>query len=364
MEKKLRIGIIGTGGIAHAHMRPYISFKDVKIVGAADIVPGKAREFLNKYDLQDVPAFESARELIANVQMDGVSVCTYNTTHAEVTIAALEGGIHVLCEKPMSFTLQEAVDMVKASQKADRMLTIGFQPRYDHMRRRVDEIIASGALGKVYYIESGGGRRRGIPGSTFVDKEKAGFGCLGDIGCYSIDECLHAVKYPKPLTVSALATDYFGKNPKYWPGYQTFDVDDFSVAFVRMEDEVNFVFKQSWAMHADSLGDTMWLGTEGAIKISNSFDYANKPSRVMYYTDVNGQHIDSFVLPSHAFDAYSGPAARDSFAAKIRDFVDAILENRPAPVPGEEIIYNQAICDGIYRSSKLKKEVEIIIPSF
>lgn len=364
MEKKLRIGIIGTGGIAHAHMRPYMSFEDVEIVGAADIVPGKARAFLDKYGLQNAPAFESAEELIANVAMDGVSVCTYNTTHADVTIAALEGGIHVLCEKPMSFTLQEAVDMVKASKKADKMLTIGFQPRYDYMRQRVDEIIGSGALGKVYYIQSGGGRRRGIPGSTFVDKEKAGYGCLGDIGCYSIDECLHAVKYPKPLTVSAMATDYFGKNPKYWPGYETFDVDDFSVAFVRMEDDVNFVFKQSWAMHADSLGDTLWLGTEGAIKINNGFDYNNKPSRVMYYTDVNGQHIDSFVLPSHAFDAYSGPAGRDIFAAKIRDFVDAILENRPAPIPGDEIIYNQAICDGIYRSAKLKKEVEIIIPSF
>jgi predicted dehydrogenase len=123
------------------------------------------------------------------------------------------------------------------------------------MRKKVDDIIASGALGKVYYIQSGGGRRRGIPGGTFVDGTKAGFGCLGDIGCYSIDECLHAVKYPKPLTVSAIATDYFGKNPKYWPDADSFDVDDFSIALVRMEGDVTFVFKQSWAMHADSLGD-------------------------------------------------------------------------------------------------------------
>lgn len=363
MGKKLRIGIIGTGGIAHAHMRPYMSFEDVEIVGAADIVPGKAREFLDQYKLTQAPAFESAQELLANVEMDGVSVCTYNTTHAEVTIAALEAGIHVLCEKPMSFTLQEGVDMVRASKKSGKMLTIGFQPRYDYMRQKVDEIIGSGTLGKVYYIQSGGGRRRGIPAGTFVDAAKAGYGCLGDIGCYSIDECLHAVKYPKPLTVSAMATDYFGKNPQYWADAENFNVDDFSVAFVRMEGDVNFVFKQSWAMHADSLGDTLWLGTEGGIKISNGFDYNNKPSRVMYYTDVNGQQIDSFVLPSHAFDAYSGPAQKDSFAAKIRDFVDAILQNRPAPIPGEEILYNQAICDGIYRSAKLKKEVEIIIPS-
>lgn len=363
-EKKLRIGFIGTGGISHAHMNHYKNFQDVEIVGACDIVPGKAREFLDRYDLTSAPAFEHYSELLKNVEMDGVSICTYNTTHAECAVAALEAGVHVLCEKPMSFTLQEAADMVIASKKAKKILTIGFQPRFDFWRNKVDSMIASGAIGKVYYIQSGGGRRRGIPGGTFVDKEKAGYGCLGDIGCYSIDECLHAVKYPKPLTVSAIATDYFGKNPKYWPGADTFDVDDFSVALVRMEDDVNFVFKQSWAMHADTLGDTLWLGTEGAIKVKNTFDGARPPSRVMYYTDVDGNQIDSYVLPSHSFNAYSGPNFDDIWYGKMRTFVDAVKTNGPAPVPGEEIIYNQAICDGIYRSSKSGKEVEIIMPNF
>lgn len=360
---KLRIGIVGTGGIAHAHMKPYMTFGDVEIVGACDIVPGKAREFLDKYGLEKAPAFESVYDLIKNVQMDGASVCTYNTTHAECAIALLESGIHVLCEKPMSFTLAEAVDMVRASKKANKFLTIGFQPRYDFMRKKVDDIIASGALGKVYYVQSGGGRRRGIPAGTFVDKAKAGYGCLGDIGCYSIDECLHAIKYPKPLTVSAIATNYFGKNPKYWPGADTFDVDDFSVALVRMEGDVTYVFKQSWAMHADTLGDTLWLGTEGAIKILNTQDELKRPSRVMYFTDVNGQHIDSYVLPTIPFNAYEGSSPVDIWPAKMRGFVDALLTGGPAPVPGEEILYNQAICDGIYRSSKLKREVEIEIPT-
>jgi len=362
MKKKLRIGIIGTGGIAGAHMGAYSQFDDVEIVGGADIVPGKAREFLDKWKLPKARAFDSAMDLIKNVEMDGVSVCTYNTTHAECVIAALEGGLHVQCEKPMSFTLQEAADMVNASRKAKKMLTIGFQPRYDYMRRKVDDIIASGALGKIYYIQSGGGRRRGIPAGSFVDKAKAGYGCLGDIGCYSIDEMLHAVKYPKPLTVSAIATNHFGKNPKYWPDYNTFDVDDFSVALVRMEGEMTYVFKQSWAMHADSLGDNLWLGTEGGLKIIQGHDAHNRESRVMYYTDVNGMHIDSQVLPSHPFNAYEQPKYKDIFVMKVRDYCDAILEGRPAPIPGEEILYNQAICDGIYRSAKLGREVEIVIP--
>lgn len=362
MSEKIKIGIVGTGGIAHAHMEQYVKFNDVEIVGACDIVPGKARDFLDRHNLKDAPAFESVEELIKNVQMDGASVCTYNTTHAVCTITLLEAGVHVLCEKPMSFTIQEAADMVKASKKANKILTIGFQPRFDFMRRKVDKIIESGALGKVYYVQSGGGRRRGIPGSTFVVKEKAGFGCLGDIGCYSIDECLHAIKYPKPLTVSAIATNYFGKNPKYWADAANFDVDDFSVALVRMEGDVTFVFKQSWAMHADTLGDTLWLGTEGAIKILNGRDDSNKPSRVMYLTDVNGNHIDSYVLPDMPIVPLDDERPINMWFGKMRSFVDAVKTGGAAPIPGEEILYNQAICDGIYRSSKLGKEVEIDIP--
>jgi Predicted dehydrogenases and related proteins len=363
MGDKLKIGICGTGGIAHAHMDRYVKFGDVEIVGACDIVPGKARAFLDEYGIKDKPAFNSVFELIKNVQMDGASVCTYNTTHAECAIALLEAGVHVLCEKPMSFTLQQAVDMVRASRKSGKFLTIGFQPRYDFMRRRVDNLIETGVIGKVYYIQSGGGRRRGIPGGTFVDESKAGYGCLGDIGCYSIDECLHAVKYPKPLTVSAIATDYFGKNPEYWPDAANFNVDDFSVALVRMEGDTTFVFKQSWAMHADSLGDTLWLGTKGAIKILNGHDELNRPSRVMYFTDINGQHVDSYIEPNVPFDAYGGAHPMDIWDGKMRGFVDALHTGGPAPVPGEEILYNQAICDGIYRSSKLHKEVEIEIPT-
>lgn len=109
----MTVGIIGTGGIAHAHMRAYQQMPDVRIVGAADIVPGKARAFLDEFGLKDVPAFESKEELLT-LKPECVSVCTYNSTHAECAIAALEAGCDVLCEKPMSVTLAQAVDMARA----------------------------------------------------------------------------------------------------------------------------------------------------------------------------------------------------------------------------------------------------------
>ena len=117
--KKLRVGIIGTGGIANAHMRAYQQIPEVEIVGGADIVPGKAREFLDRYELTDAKDFTSAEELL-KMDLDAVSVCTYNSTHAECTVAALEAGVHVLCEKPMSIILDEGVAMCRAEKKSGK----------------------------------------------------------------------------------------------------------------------------------------------------------------------------------------------------------------------------------------------------
>jgi predicted dehydrogenase len=116
-------------------------------------------------------------------------------------------------------------------------------------------------------------------------------------------------------------------------------------------------------MHSDSLGDTLWLGTEGGIKIIQRLDEVNRPSRYLYFTDVNGMHIDSVIEPSVPFDAYGHAPEKDIFWQKVRAFVDAVKSNGPPPIPADEILFNQAICDGIYRSSKLKKEVEINIPA-
>ena len=108
MDSKIRIGIIGTGGIAHSHMRSYLEMNDVEIIGASDIIPGKARAFLDEFGLTTVPDFTDNRKLL-DLKPDGVSVCTYNTQHDVCAIAAMKAGVHVLCEKPMSVTLDQAV---------------------------------------------------------------------------------------------------------------------------------------------------------------------------------------------------------------------------------------------------------------
>ena len=186
----------------------------------ADLIPGKAEAFKEKWGVKgDVHFYPDHKSMIDNEELDAVSVCTYNATHAECTIYALEHGINVLLEKPMCVTLDEAADIVRAEKKSGKILSIGFQPRYDANMQMIKKIVESGTLGEIYYIQTGGGRRRGIPNSTFIEKKTAGIGALGDIGCYSLDMVLNAIGYPTPKTVSGYKSAVFGTSTEYQSVY-------------------------------------------------------------------------------------------------------------------------------------------------
>lgn len=171
-KKKLRIGIIGTGGIAHAHANAYKQFDDVEIVAGADIIPGKARKFLDEFGWTEATAYENHEELCARDDIDAVSVCTYNSQHAAPTICALTSGKDVMLEKPMCVTLDEAKAIRAVEKATGHFVTVGFQPRYGANVKKVREVISSGALGKVYYVVVGGGRVKGIPGRTFIERTR------------------------------------------------------------------------------------------------------------------------------------------------------------------------------------------------
>ena len=149
-EKKLKIGIIGCGWIAEAHIESYLEMDDVEIVGAADLIPGKAEAFMERYGVKGVRFYPSHKELIDNEQLDGVSICTYNTQHAAPAIYALKHGVNVLLEKPFTVTLDEAIEVMKAEKESGKVLSIGFQPRGDLNMQMIKKIVESGALGKVY----------------------------------------------------------------------------------------------------------------------------------------------------------------------------------------------------------------------
>lgn len=362
LSKKIKVGIIGTGWIAEAHAANYLRCPDVEVVAAADLVPGKAEKFCKANHLEGVHLYPDHKSMIDAEDLDAVSVCTYNRTHAECAIYALEHGVNVLLEKPMCVTLDEAVDICKAEKKSGKILSIGFQPRFDENMKLVKNIVQSGELGDVYYIQTGGGRRRGIPtpyGTSFIEDKTAGIGALGDIGCYSLDMVLNAIGYPKPLTVSGYTSNFFGKDPVNYPGHPDyagkFGVDDFAAAFVRLEGGIILDFRISWAMNMDTAGDTLILGKKAGLRIPSTECWNGSiggPLKI--YKTIVGSDVET-VIPERTNN-------EDNFYNKIRYFVDAVKEGGKAPVPSSQILYNQAIIDGIARSAKEGREVTINIP--
>ena len=368
--RKFRIGIIGCGWIAGAHAKCYKNIPNVEIVACADIVPGKAAAFMKEYGIEGAKTdYASHKEMLddESLRLDGVSICTYNRAHAEPAIYALKKGINVMLEKPFTVTLDEAIEVMKAEKESGKILTIGFQPRLDANMQQIKKIVQSGELGQIYYIQTGGGRRRGIPtpfGTSFIAKETGGIGALGDIGCYSLDLVLNAIGYPKPLTVSGYKSDFFGKDPNY-SGYpdskkaeyaKAFGVDDFAAAFVRLEGGIILDFRIAWAMNLDTPGDTIIMGTKGSLRVPSTDCWNgsfNKPLKI--YHEVAGLQTVTEIplIPSDNVNL---------FEKKLRSFIDAIEFNKPAPVPSSQIVYNQAIIDGIAKSAETGHEVEVVIP--
>ena len=357
-NKKLKVGIIGTGWIAESHIQSYKIQPDVEIVAAADLIPGKAEKFMERFGVSGVRFYPSHKEMIDNEELDGVSICTYNTQHAEPTIYALKKNIPVLLEKPFTVTLEEAEAVCKAEKESTAFVSVGFQPRFDANMQMIKKIVDSGVLGKIYYIQTGGGRRRGIPGSTFIEKSTGGIGALGDIGCYSLDMVLNAIGYPKPLTVSGYVSDYFGKNPKYnGKDAERFSVDDFGAAFIRLEGGIILDFRIAWAMHVNTPGDTIIFGTEGALRIPSTDCWNGSVGGPMtIYHDVCGAQTET-VIPILQNSGKGG-----LFDKKIRSFLDAIATNGPAPVPTSQILYNRAILSGLATSAELGREIPLQIP--
>jgi len=361
--RRVRVGIIGTGWIAAAHVKSYLNMPDVDIVAGADLIPGKAERFFESYGVKGARCFRNHTEMLENMELDAVSVCTYNSTHAECAIAALEKGVNVLLEKPFTVTLDEAVEVCRAEKRSGKVLSLGFQPRFDPNMRMIKRIVESGELGDIYYTQTGGGRRRGIPvpyGTSFIERDTAGIGAVGDIGCYSLDMVLNAIGYPRPLTVSGYRGAFFGTNPAYYrnhPEYaRKFGVDDFAAAFIRLEGNVVLDFRIAWAMNMDTTGDTLFYGTKAGLRI---------PSTECWNGTVGG--------PMKAYKQFAGnevcmeiPVIESEglnlFDCKIRTFLDAVKDGGAAPVPAAQILFNQAIIDGIVKSSAEGREITIEIP--
>ena len=349
MAKKVRVGVIGTGGIANAaHLPGYAQIPDECEIAALCDIDGEAlRKTAEKYP-QATQTFDDYRKLLEMDDLDAVSVCTPNYAHHGPAVAALKAGKHVLCEKPIAMNAREAEEMVATARKEKKILQVGYMSRFSPANQTLKKFIDAGELGEIYYARAEAMRVRGIPGwGVFIDKSKQGGGPLIDIGVHILDLTLWLMGHPKPTYASGVTYQKFGTRGDVvgfmgqWD-HKNFTVEDMASALIRFENGASVVLEASFVANLkEELNGTILLGTEGGAQTSP-------------LTITQERHGSVF-----SFEPKIPNRDRNSYHAEIKDFVRCIREGDEPLVTGEHGLMVSRIMDAIYRSSDEGREVPV-----
>jgi predicted dehydrogenase len=343
--KTLKVGIIGSGGIAQAvHIPGYLKLPDVQVVALCDTNPDTLKQAAEKFGVKQT--FSDWRAMLRKVELDMVNVCTPNCYHAAPTIAALQAGAHCMVEKPMAVSAAQARAMCNAAKRAKRLLMVGQNNRYRSDVQWLRRAAQKGDFGEFYFGEALCVRRRGIPAwGTFIEKKHSGGGALFDLGVHALDMAWYVMGHPKPVTVSGATYAKFGPRKDVVQGMgkfdpKRFDVDDLGVGFIRFANGATLILKSSWAGNLQDEFSVSLLGTEGGFTTSPFVVYTEAHGNLVNVTPVNLPHVETH-------------------AEEIRLFVEAIRKGLPSPIPGEQGLVTTAMLEGIYRSSELGREVRL-----
>lgn len=360
MEQKIKIGIIGCGGIANGkHMPAYKNLSDeAEMVAFCDIIVERAEKANNDYADGKGKVFTDYRELLKE-PLDAVCVCTPNISHCEITVAALLAGKHVICEKPMAINYKEAKAMLEAKAKSGKLLTIGYQNRYrpevSYLKQEADK----GTFGDIYFARAKALRRRAVPTwGVFLDEEKQGGGPLIDIGTHSLDLTLYVMNNYKPKY--AVGTVYHKLNNQTqtanaWGDWDPdkFTVEDSAFGFVVMENGATISVDASWALNCADIGEaqTMICGTKAGADMPNDLK--------LRINGVNNgtQYITVPDFASGGVDFFEGAGCNTPPILEAKTFLNAIRKKEQLVVLPEQAIVVTRILEAIYESAKTGKPV-------
>lgn len=358
---KLKIGIIGCGGIANGkHMPALKRIEEAEMVAFCDIELEKAEKAAKEYGTENAKVFKDYKELL-KTDVDVVHVLTPNKNHSEITVAALEAGKHVMCEKPMAINTAEAQKMLDAAKRTGKKLTIGYQNRFNPDAQHLKRMCDNGELGEIYFARALAVRRRAVPTwGVFLDEEKQGGGPLIDIGTHALDltlwfmdnyepEMVVGTKYRKLADTKDAANAFGSWDP------EKFTVEDSAFGFIRMKNGATISLDSSWALNTLFVHEakTMLMGTKaGADTIgeypNNLRINSEKFSRM--YTEVPD-------LKAGGVAFFSGDKDVDAKDYEARAWIDHILKDSPLTTKPEQAIVVTKILEAIYESAKTGKAV-------
>ncbi len=349
--RKVKIGIIGTGSISAAHLNAYMKNPYAEIVALCDINKERLNQKAEQYNVKNI--FTSADEMVKSAELDAVSICTWNNAHAPTAIAALNAGLHVLCEKPMALNTEQALAMQNAAKKNEKLLMIGFTRRFDSDTAILQKFIDSGQLGELYYLKASYLRRHGSPGGWFGDFSRSGGGPLIDLGVHIIDLCRYLMGNPKPVSVYGATFNHLKNRPKIQTevAYKSadanendiFDVEDLAVAMIRFDNGALMTVETSFSLNIkQNKGSVELFGTKGGAKLMPELEI---------YTDNCGHLIDI------GFNEPTALSFSSLFQKEIDHFIDCVRGTAHCRAPMEDGVTLMTILDAIYESAKIGHEI-------
>ena len=358
MEKKLRVGIVGCGGIAtQKHLPALAAIQEVEVVAFCDLILEKAQEAKEEFGTADAKVCTDYKELAADKDIDVIHVCTPNSSHSEISVAALMGGKHVCCEKPMAINSAEAKAMVDAAKASGKKLTIGYQNRHSPDTSHLKKICAAGELGEIYYAKAYAVRRRAVPTwGVFLDKEKQGGGPLIDIGTHALDLTLWCMDNYEPKMVVGSTFYKLGKQKNAgnaWGDWdtETFDVEDSAVGFIVMKNGATVVLEASWALNTLDTREAQCTlcGTLAGADMDDGLRI-NKISH-------NRQTVETPNLKAGGVAYFSGDDNDRPGFIEARLWINAILNDTDVVVKPEQAYVVTQILEAVYESAKTGQPV-------
>lgn len=347
----LRVGVIGGGSISEFHVKPYLNNNAVELIALCDSNEQRLTNAGQRYGVKNL--YLNYEEMLQNPDIDAISICTWNNTHAEISIAALDAGKHVLVEKPLSISVEEALAVEEAVKRSGKILQIGFVRRHGNNTKLLKQFIDQDELGEIYYAKATCLRRLGNPGGWFSNKSKAGGGPLMDLGVHMIDICWYMMGKPKPVSVSGNTYSKLGNrsNIENLSFYKAADydasindVEDLANALIRFENGASLFVDVSFTLQAKE--DELYVklfGDKGGAEIEPELVLVTEKNNTILNVTPQVDHL------SFNFE--------QAFGNEINHFVECCIEGKEPLAPVADGVEVMKMLSAIYESARTNKEV-------
>ncbi len=352
MTDKVKLGIIGVGQIGKSHLRTYQTIPEAEVVAAADIQQDELQRVAEQYGIPYT--YTDYHELLKRDDIQAVDICLHNRLHRPVTVDVLQAGKHAYCEKPMSWTYQDAKAMYDTAKATGKMLHIQLARLYQPTTVCAKRIIGEGHLGEIYAVRSIHYRRRGRPwvdgygSKAFVNTQTSGGGAVIDMGVYNISRMLYLLGNPSPVSVSGVTYQKVANMYEDRRLSGNYNVEELGMAFIRLAGGITFSLEEAWAIHAQSPDDDHILGSKGGLRLEP----------LTYYTtladiEMNGTFdVDQAVWRWNQCDP-----TMQHYANSQRHWISALLGYVPLLDTAGIALNTSFISEGVYISSYLGREV-------